>query len=166
MVVMLIVMVALGTIAGLTVISVQGGSQQMTAQRFSSIALYAAESGGAATMAWLRLQPFQIGTPTGYFMNPNLLTQTPAVSGNGVQPGVNGNLLSNDQRSWYEVTLRNNPTDAGGPGTDTDGEIIIQVTGHGPNGALKQLEWQVRMLQETVDPQSKKLTLVGWRELL
>src|SRR5262245_7818419 len=48
MVVMLIVLVALGTIAGLTVISVQGGSATANAQRFDGIALYAAESGAAA----------------------------------------------------------------------------------------------------------------------
>jgi type II secretory pathway pseudopilin PulG len=155
MVVMLVVLVALGTIAGLTVISVQGGSAQASAHRFSAMALYAAESGGAAAMSWLdaRYHPVRRFT--------NVLGEPPAdVPGNGIQPGQNGNLLSSDQQGWYEVTLRNNPNDPGGDDSDTDGIIVIQVTGHGPNGAMRRIEWVVGK-----DGMPDAMAFVGWRDL-
>jgi hypothetical protein len=156
MVVMLIVMVALGTIAGLTVISVQGGSAQTSAHRFSAMALYAAESGAAATMAWLRTRPFSSGRFTSVFQQS--LSEIP---GNGIQPGQGGNLLSNDQQGWYEVTLRDNANDPDTDlDTDQDGIVVIQVTGHGPNGAVKRMEWVVRRESTTT-----ALVLVGWRDL-
>lgn len=159
MVVMLIVLVALGTIAGLTVISVQGGSAQTSAHRFSAMALYAAESGGAAAMVWLRNQPFATGPER---FAGNLFTQSVAdIPGNGILPGQGGNLLSVDQQGWYEVTLRDNPSDPdGNPDTDGDGIVVVQVTGHGPNGAVKRLEWVVRRESAT-----SALVLVGWRDL-
>jgi len=155
MVLMLIVMVALGTIAGLTVISVQGGATQASTQQFSAKALYAAESGAAAAMAWLRTQYTLADRFT------PVLGQTPAqLPGNGIQPGQSGNLLSDDQQGWYQVTLLNNPNDRGGSNLDTDSIVIIQVTGRGPNGAMRRLEWQVRK-----DDAVNALTLVSWREL-
>jgi len=134
------------------VISVQGGSAQASAQRFSSMALYAAESGAAVTMDWLKGQ--QNGTN---FTAPfdTALTDLP---GNGVRPGEAGNLLSDDQQGWYEVTLANNRTDP--KETDTDGIVVIQVTGHGPNGGLRRLEWEVRW-----DAATSKLMLIGWRDV-
>jgi type II secretory pathway pseudopilin PulG len=169
MVVMMVVLVALGTIAGLTVISVQGGSATANAQRFSSMALYAAESGAAAAMTFLKAN---VATPPPtsepYFsalVEPsNSPAQSPAgIAGNNAQPGTAGNLLSNDQQGWYEVTLLNNRSDSGyTTGKDIDGVIIIQVIGHGPNGAVKKLEWEVRSQNGT---SSDPLMLVGWREL-
>ena len=49
-----IVMSALGTLAVLTVVNVQGGMQSNSTDRFHQIAVYAAESGGAAGMEYLR----------------------------------------------------------------------------------------------------------------
>jgi type II secretory pathway pseudopilin PulG len=155
MVVMLIVLVALGTIAGLTVISVQGGSAQASTQRFSAMALYAAESGAAAAMSWLRTQYSDADhfTP--------VLGQSPeALPGNGVHPGERGNLLSDDQQGWYEVTLLNNPNDPGGRNSDTDSIVVIQVTGHGPSGAMRRLEWEVHR-----DDAVNALAIIGWRDL-
>ena len=156
MVVMLIVLVALGTIAGLTVISVQGGSAQTSAQRFSAMALYAAESGAAATMTWLKTRTFASGR------FPTVLQQSVAdIPGNGIQPGQSGNLLSSDQQGWYEVTLRNNANDqAGSPTQDEDGILIIQVTGHGPNGAMKRMEWEVKR-----EDTPAAMVLLGWRDV-
>lgn len=155
MLVMMIVMVALGTIAGLTVISVQGGSATASAQRFSAMALYAAESGAAVTMDWLKSHHDATDRFT------NLLGQAPAVPGNGIPPGATGNLLSTDQQGWYEVTLLNNRSDAGYlDGKDEDGVVIIQVTGHGPNGAMKRLEWEVAR-----DEATSALVLRGWRDV-
>ena len=158
MVVMLIVMVALGTIAGLTVITVQGGATQMSVQRFSAMAMYAAESGAATTMAWLRTQH-----AANHFTEA--LRNAAAIPGNGVQPGAPGNLLSDDQQGWYEVTLRNNPGDpqyTTNPDVDTDDDVIIQVTGYGPSGAMRRLEWEVRRDDAASVP---GLVLVGWRDL-
>ena len=155
MVVMLVVLVALGTIAGLTVISVQGGSAQASAHRFSAMALYAAESGAAVATSWLanRYHPSKRFTA--------VLGETPAeLPGNGVRPGQDGNLLSDDQQGWYEVTLRNNPNDAGGDDRDTDGIVVIEVTGHGPNGAMRRLEWVVGK-----DTAANTMAFVGWRDL-
>ena len=155
MVVMLVVLVALGTIAGLTVISVQGGSAQASAHRFSAMALYAAESGAAAAMGWLdhRYHPHRRFTA--------VLGEPPAeIPGNGVRPGQSGNLLSDDQQGWYEVTLRNNPDDRGGDAVDTDGIIVLQVTGHGPGGAMRRLEWVVGK-----DAAADRMAFVGWRDL-
>jgi hypothetical protein len=154
MVVMLIVLVALGTIAGLTVISVQGGAAQMSAQRFSAVALYAAESGAAAAMSWIRDQH------GANHLTPALQAPAPAIPGNGARPGEPGNLLSDDQQAWYEVVLLNNPGDPGGSTTDTDDIVIVQVTGHGPDEALRRLEWAVRK-----DHDASALGLAGWRDL-
>jgi hypothetical protein len=171
MVVMLVVLVALGTIAGLTVISVQGGATQASAQRFSAMALYAAESGAAAAMSWLRSQ-YHVGNKFSHLVdrdnNPG--RSPPEIPGNGVQPGEAGNLLSADQQGWYEVKLLNNPGDPGfsrPSGFDTDGIITIQVTGHGPNGAMKVLEWEVYRPEAPDEPpnQPRPLVLVGWRDL-
>jgi hypothetical protein len=156
MVVMLIVLVALGTIAGLTVISVQGGSAQVSAQRFSAMALYAAESGAAVTMEWLK------GQHQGQAFTVQLGAVLPDIPGNGVQPGASGNLLSEDQQGWYEVMLLNNPGDPGGTASDTDSTLVIQSTGYGPNGAMRRLEWEVYL--EPTGP-GRKLSLVGWRDL-
>jgi len=157
MVVMLIVLVALGTIAGLTVISVQGGSTQVSAQRFSAMALYAAESGAAAAMDWLRAR---YGQGNGFTAALHEAQPPAGIPGNGVRPGQPGNLLSDDQQGWYEVTLRNNAGDPGKGNADTDAIIIIQVTGHGPNGAMRQLAWEVHK-EDATSP----LTLVGWRDV-
>ena len=157
MIVMLIVLVALGTIAGLTVISVQGGAAQMSAQRFSAIALYAAESGAAAAMSWVRDR--HEGEK---HLSLALSAPTPAIPGNGARPGEPGNLLSDDQQAWYEVTLLNNPGDPGGVGIDTDDIVVIQATGHGPGGALRRVEWAVRRDHASASP---VLGLAGWRDL-
>ena len=173
MVVMMVVLVALGTIAGLTVISVQGGSAAANTHRFSSMALYAAESGAAVAMQYLKanVQPSTAPIDQRYFSalvnnDNNPLLPLADLPGNNIQPGVAGNLLSNDQQGWYEVTLLNNRTDPGLKvdfGNDTDGIIIIQVTGHGPNGAMKKLEWEVRSESGIA---GRPLVLLGWREVL
>jgi hypothetical protein len=176
MVVMMIVMVALGTIAGLTVISVQGGAATTNAQRFSSMALYAAESGAAAAMQYLKSNVHRADAAQPYFSDlvnknndpPNAPAEIP---GNNILPGVAGNLLSNDQQGWYEVALLNNPNDrnfSADTQRDFDGIIRIQVTGHGPNGAMKKIEWEVRMVPDldTGNVVGRPLVLLGWRELL
>lgn len=163
MVVMMIVLVALGTIAGLTVISVQGSSASTNAQRFSAMALYAAESGAAATMEWLKgkYDPARKFSDLVEERNNNPLSPAD-IPGNNDQPGTAGNLLSPDQQGWYEVVLLNNRGDQGfAAGDDKDDIIIIQVTGHGPNGAVKKLEWEVFRHPVGNPP----LTLLGWHDV-
>jgi len=50
----MIVLTALGALGALTVVSVQGGIASASSDRFHAIAVYAAESGGAAAMDFLR----------------------------------------------------------------------------------------------------------------
>ena len=50
----MIVLTGLAALGNLTVVTVQGGSTAAAADRFHTIAMYAAESGGAATMEFLR----------------------------------------------------------------------------------------------------------------
>jgi hypothetical protein len=167
MIVMMIVLVALGTIAGLTVISVQGGSATTSAQRFSAMALYAAESGAAAAMEWLRAN-YDEATKFSAWVDPNNEPgQSPTdIPGNGARPGAPGNLLSDDQQGWYEVRLLNNRSDPGlGLGNDADGIILIQVTGHGPNGAVKRIEWEVEKPYQDDGTPLPGLALRGWRDL-
>ena len=165
MVVMLIVLVGLGTIAGLTVISVQSGSATTTNQRFNSIAVYAAESGGAAAMDFLRKNAGVAGPFFSAYVNPNNVAPVPppGIQGNGVPSGGAGNVLSVDQRSWYQVVVLNNPSDVGyAAGDDTDGVVTIRVTGHGPNGTVAELAWEVRSNGVADTP----LTLLGWHQVL
>ena len=81
------------------------------------------------------------------FVNPNNASpQMPSgIVGNGARPGQAGNLFSTDMNAWYEVEVLNNVEDPGfAVGDDTDKTIIIRSTGHGPNGAVAQVEWYVR----------------------
>ena len=66
----MIVLSALGALSSLTVVSVKGGIATTGADRFHSIAMYAAESGGAAAMDYLRknidtVNGWNAGTPSG-----------------------------------------------------------------------------------------------------
>ncbi len=152
----LIALTGLISLAGLTVLSVQGGIATSSAERFNSIALYAAESGAAATVDYLRKNITFTGTPPrGTFPTtfvspsnnaPPMLTDIP---GNMKQPGDPLNLFH--LNAWYEVALYNNRSDVGGfaAGTDTDGQLIIRSTGHGPDGATAQVEWEINGNQAT-----------------
>lgn len=187
MVVMLIVLVGLGTIAGLTVISVQGGSATTNTHRFNAMALYAAESGVAVTMDYLRsnvryknplpppppppapppLIPYDPGRFTDWMTVNNTTPAVLPIPGNGVPSGAAGNLLSNDQRGWYEVVLVNNESDDPGmsDGKDWDGRAVIQSTGHGPNGAVAKIEVEIYCVCNLATT-DRRLVLLSWRELL
>jgi Tfp pilus assembly protein PilX len=174
MVVMMIVLVGLSAIAGLTVISVQGSAAATTVQRFDSIALYAAESGALAAMEWLEVNYDDAGGTkfSQYVEQDNVSPQMPAgIPGNNRQPGTFGNLLSTDQRAWYQVRILNNLGDSGLSvvgGEDHDGVVLIDVTGYGPNGAMKRLEWEVlRVPNAALSVAGQRpIVLIGWRELL
>ncbi len=144
MVLAMIVLTALATLSSLTVVSVQGGMATTTNDRFHSIAVYAAESGGAVAMDYLRAN---VGPTTGwtaYVSANNASPPQPAIPGNNASVGTSGNLFSNDMQGWYSISILNNRSDSGlAAGTDTDKRVIIRSTGYGPNGAVAVIEWEV-----------------------
>jgi hypothetical protein len=148
---MLIALIAIGgliTLGGITVLSVQGGLAAVSHDRHRSAALYAAESGAAVAMIYLRANVEPAPAYWGALVNPaNDPPSIPAdLAGNGAQPGDADNVFSDDMVAWYEVEILNNRADPGyAVGDDTDHTVIIRSTGHGPNGATAQVEWQVKV---------------------
>jgi len=140
----MIVLTALGTLSALTVVSVQGGLETTGNDRFHTIAVYAAESGGAAAMDFLRKN---VNLSTGwktYISASNASPPQPNLPGNNVASGVAGNLFSPDTLGWYSVQILNNRDDTGfATGDDNDKRIVIHVTGYGPNGAVAVIEWEI-----------------------
>ena len=154
----LIALTGLISLAGLTVLSVQGGIATSAQDRFNAIAMYAAESGAAAGMDYLRKNIVISGgkgTFPSTFVSANNASppQLPDIPGNNIMPGQAGNLFSPTQQAWYTVELLNNRNDTGNcpdgtvngyaNGEDCDGDLIIRATGHGPDGATAQVEWEI-----------------------
>jgi hypothetical protein len=140
----MIVLAALGTLSALTVVSVQGGIATAGNERFHAIAVYAAESGGAAAMDFLRKN---VNLSTGwksYISASNASPQQPNLPGNNQLNGAAGNLFSADIMGWYSVTVLNNRGDTGyATGDDNDKRVVIRSTGYGPNGAVAVIEWEI-----------------------
>jgi hypothetical protein len=152
----LIVMSSLAALGSLTVVSMESGIKTSTNDRAQTIALYAAESGAAVAMDFLRAN-FNTTTnnPPGtawsaYVTRSNnnvVSVPTALIPSNGVAARQPGNLFGNDQNASYDIQLFNNRDDPGFAAVsdnDTDGRIIIRVTGRGPQGALAILEWEVQ----------------------
>jgi len=166
----MIVLSALGALGSLTVVSVQGVLKASTNDRSQAIAMYAAESGAAAAMDALRrayvavdaahpAPPLPRWSAFVHKANqaPLLPLATTVLPSNGVLPGDLGhqNLFTTDLNAWFSVTILNNPDDAAfnaAQDNDADGQVIIQSTGHGPQGALAIIEWEVRRLPAPLDP--------------
>ena len=140
----MIVLAALGTLSALTVVSVKGGIATMGNERFHTIAVYAAESGGAVAMDFLRRN---VNLSTGwknYISAANASPPQPNLPGNNQDVGTAGNLFSADVRSWYSVQILNNRSDTGfATGDDNDKRIVVRATGYGPNGAVAVIEWEI-----------------------
>jgi hypothetical protein len=149
MLVAVIALTGLISLAGITALSVQGGLATSSADRFTSIALYAAESGAAAGMDYLRKNiVFASGNKTwpSTFVSPSNSAppQLADIPGNNKLPGDPANLLAPSLDAWYTVELLNDRADQGfAAGTDNNGDLILRVTGHGPDGASAQVEWEV-----------------------
>jgi hypothetical protein len=142
----LIALTGLISLAGLTVMSVQGGIATSGAERFNSIALYAAESGASAAMDTLRKElTCSVGCtfPSKFVSASNASPPKPTeIPGNQKQPGDPQNLFK--MNAWYEVEILNNRADPSfAAGADMDGDLIIRSTGHGPDGATAQVEWEI-----------------------
>jgi hypothetical protein len=165
----LIVMSALATLGSLTVVSMQSSIQMSTNDRAATIALYAAESGAAVAMDFLRknfdVDPAGKTTWSSYVVSRNeeplvdmskliLSSGAPDMSklilSSGAHPGNAKNLFGPDQNAWFEIAILNNPDDpAFGTGTganETDGRVIIRSTGHGPQGSLAIIEWEIQRM--------------------
>ncbi len=150
-IVAMLVLVALISLGGLTTLSVQGGLATSGHERFRSVALYAAESGAAIGMDFLRSRVSAANGWSDYvYANnddgsggpPPLNLEIP---GNGVAPGDAGNLFGASMKAWYEIRILNNREDPDyAAGNDNDKRVILQVTGHGPNGTVAQIEWDVK----------------------
>src|SRR4051794_23741878 len=89
----LIVMSALATLGSLTVVSMQSGIQMSTNDRAQTIAMYAAESGAAVAMDFLRksfsadgVKPY---TSWGQFCDANgaVVDMSSAITSSDVKPG-------------------------------------------------------------------------------
>jgi len=140
----MIVLTALGALGALTVVSVQGGIASASSDRFHAIAVYAAESGGAAAMDFLRKN---INLTTGWksYLSPsNATPPQPNLPGNNQDVGTGGNPFSSDMQGSYKVEILNNRSDTGfATGDDNDKRVIIRATGYGPNGAVAVVEWEI-----------------------
>ncbi|HEU4733702.1 MAG TPA: hypothetical protein VFT22_37680 [Kofleriaceae bacterium] len=177
MVLALIVMSALATLGSLTVVSVQSSLKASTSDRTQAMAIYAAESGAACAMEFLR-QNRKLNWPQ-YLeggATPVPVWPDPAFLCNHALPGQEGNPFDLDQNAWFEIRFVNNRDDpSGSPTADSDQQVIIRSTGHGPQGSVAVLEWEVKMINlppppppppafdPNVDDASVGFTLLGWR---
>ena len=164
-------MSSLAALGSLTVVSVQSSLKSSTNGRSQTIAMYAAESGGAVAMDYLR-SVFDANLAWGSLVHPGNISLS-------VVPNLVTNPFSSDQNASYSVELLNNRNDPGfDAGTDEDAQIIIRSTGHGPQGSVAILEWEVRRVKNPppapalpTDPRwtygpNDPLILVGWHVVL
>jgi len=154
----LIVLSSLATLGSLTVVSVQSSLKASTNDRSQTIAMYAAESGGAMAMEFLR-NNFHPTLGWSAYVVPNggpfKLEPPNLLAGGAQQPSVD-NPFSPDQNAWFEIVLFNNRGDDqygfGSGSNDHDGQLIIRATGHGPQGSLAVIEWEVQRYSPPVPP--------------
>ncbi|MEO8700079.1 MAG: hypothetical protein ABI867_08550 [Kofleriaceae bacterium] len=140
----MIVLTALAALGGLTVVSVQGGIATSGNDRFHTIAVYAAESGGAVAMDYLRKNVNGSTGWTAFVSANNANPIQPPIPGNNALYAAPGNLFSSDIRGSYSVAVLNNKSDPGfGLAKDMDARVIIRSTGYGPNGAIAVIEWEI-----------------------
>ena len=164
----MIVMSALATLGSLTVVSVQGSLKASTNDRAQAIAQYAAESGVAVAMDFLRKHyndPLSGNNWSCFVHQSNLPAPTPldqsVLPGNGVLPSdtTGLKLFSADQNASFQVVFLNNRDDdkfndvtvAPPCNNDADSRIMIQSTGRGPQGALAIVEVEVARAPFTKD---------------
>lgn len=157
----LIVMSSLATLGSLTVVSVQSSLKASTNDRSQTVAMYAAESGAAAAMEFLR-EPghFDLNTGWGAYLLPNgapkKLSNLTELPSNDALSGTPNNLFSPDMNARFVVELVNNRSDDhysgpgmpafGSPDNDHDGVLIIRSTGHGPQGSVAVIECEVQRI--------------------
>lgn len=145
----LIAITALLGLGALTVLSVQTEIQSGGQSRFSQAALYAAESGTAAAMDFLRTNCSTSDASRPFFSEwvepSNASPQQPAdILGNNKRPGEAGNPFTADLDLWYTVEILNNRNDgAFAAGDDTDAVVILRSTGRGPDQTVAIVELEI-----------------------
>ena len=171
-------MSSLATLGSLTVVSVQSSLKASTNDRSGSIATYAAESGCALAIEFLRTTYDHGGGFWSAYTRPgNLTTVVPAFPSNGALPTATANPFSADQNAWFNVEILNNRDDPDFlGGTDQDGQVIIRSTGHGPQGSVAIIECEVRRFNDPAivvpaplpgNPNSSvPVILLGWHIVL
>jgi Tfp pilus assembly protein PilX len=143
--------VTLITVAGLlglgavTMLGVTAELRSTAQSRFDTDATYAAESGIAAGMEFLRSNCSSTQLYTAWVSAGNTAPLSPSgIVGNNLQPGVSGNPFGGGATAWYQVSILNNPEDSGfAAGTDTDGIVVLHSVGHGPDNAVAVVEAQI-----------------------
>ena len=159
----MLVLVALTTLGGLTLLQVQRTTADAGHRRFDAIALYAAESGAAVAMDALRGSRDPAAGWSDWVTPANAPPAQPAdIAGNGALPGAPDNLFAPSLRAWYQVRVLNNPDDPGyASGQDADSRVILEVTGHGPDATVARIQWQIHGAGEEPGP----LSLMSWHRL-
>lgn len=143
----MIVMTALALLCTLSVFSVRGGLQTAASDRFHAVALYAAESGAASAMDYLRGKvDSQTGfTSVGLSANNAAPPYPTEIYGNDKAIGDGQNPFSTDTQAWYHVEILNDRADTGyATGVDNNKRVVIRATGYGPDGATAIVEWDVQ----------------------
>ncbi len=144
---LVLTLVAVTALLGLGALTVLGVRSELVASgqsRFSQAAVYAAESGAAAGMEFLRTN---CSTQTLFSQWMSASNESPPspedIVGNGKEPGTEGNPFAGE--NWYEVSILNNVNDPGFPtAADTDGIVVLRATGYGPDQTVAIVELEVR----------------------
>jgi hypothetical protein len=148
LVVSLICVVGLMGIGAITLLSVQSELRSSGAARVEQGSMYAAESGVAAGMDYLRTSCSTLTLFSDDVEPNNVNAQVPAhpsLYGNDRRPGAAGNPFPTDSQVWYQVTILNNFTDKDFPtGGDSDGIVILRSVGYGPNSTQTTIEVEVQ----------------------
>lgn len=141
----LVAMLALVTLGGLAASAVGSGIRATGHARFRAMALYAAESGAAAAMAYLRSNVHPALYWSTYVNPDNANPQSPtAIYGNGIRPGDANSPFSVDTPVWYEVLILNNPGDPElASGGDSDARVIVRAIGHAPGRTAVTIDVEV-----------------------
>lgn len=144
-VVALIVLSALLMAGTITIVKVQRGTRASSQARFQSIALFAAESGIASGMEFLRTNVHPTTFFSAFVSPENTSVQTPpGIAGNSIAHLDPGNVFSGDTEMSYEVSVLNNVDDPGFvAGDDTDAVVTLRSVGKGPGTSLVVLEVSV-----------------------
>jgi len=161
MIIALLTMVALLSIGSVSAVSVRSDLRSAGAERQKTVATYAAESGIAAGMQFLR-ENLNATTNWGAYVTPNNTTpmEPNLIIGTGVRPHLSGNVFTGV--AWYRVHVLNNVGDAGfAAGEDQDGRVILRATGYGPDGASAIVEVEVRAMGGT--PAGRPCPVYGQR---
>lgn len=141
LVVSLIALVALLGIGVVTMLAVRSDTSASGNDRFQQISLYAAESGVAAGIEFLRNNCSAVILYSEFVEPNNVNPQEPVgIVGNNMLPGQTGNQFDPNTRAWYRAVVKNNEQDPGyATGDDQDGIVRLEVTGFGPNDTRTML---------------------------